>query len=227
MPPTFVKHKISKTWFQGPGRAWLARGAVRGPEAGAPASRGRRAPPPEARPAPAAPALAVVSRGVRGGPLAPRRSEELEGKFCPARGALRPGVGWGGVRGGRRFRLGGGPGLGLPAPAAAGAAWAGGGGCGGAPALPAFLSTAACPGLGPASGNREPPGQASAPAQRSPRAWLPPAAASASASASVCGRNSPHAPPGPRLPAVFTDALSRLKPGVRSSLTSQAWQPVP
>lgn len=47
-------------------------------ETGAPGSRGRLAPPPESRPAPAAPALAVASRGVRGGPLTPKRSEGLE-----------------------------------------------------------------------------------------------------------------------------------------------------
>lgn len=64
-------------------------------ETGAPGSRGRLAPPPESRPAPAAPALAVASRGVRGGPLTPRRSEGLEGKFCSGRGVGRPGVGRG------------------------------------------------------------------------------------------------------------------------------------
>nr|KAF6355894.1 Rieske Fe-S domain containing [Myotis myotis] len=79
MPLTFVKYKINETWFEGPGRAWLVHGAAqRLPETGAPGSRGRLAPPPEARPLPAAPALAVASRGVRGGPLTARRSEELE-----------------------------------------------------------------------------------------------------------------------------------------------------
>lgn len=129
MPLTFVKYKINETWFEGPGRAWLVRGAAQWlPETGAPGSRGRLAPPPEARPLPAAPALAVASRGVRGGPLTARRSEELEGKFCSDRGLRRAGVGRGGARGGRCFRLGGGPGLGLPATAAAWAAWAGEGG---------------------------------------------------------------------------------------------------
>lgn len=139
MPLTFVKYKMHETWFEGPGRARSVRGAAQQlPETGAPGSRGRLAPPPEARPLPAAPATAVASRGVRGGPLTTRRSEGLEGKLCPDRGVQRPGLGKGGAR---CFRLGGGPRLGLPATAAAWAAWAGEGGFRVAFALPTSLPT--------------------------------------------------------------------------------------